>query len=98
VRRAAVVLRAFRIGLLAIVFLGALRVLAGFVFGFVDRFLVVAFFFGDAAADFALPVVRFLAASIAAPERPPITMQKGTHRPRKFKAPGGVYDFAHAVL
>jgi hypothetical protein len=73
VRRAAV-LRVFRVGLLAIVFLVALRVLAGFVFGFVDRFLVVAFFFGDAAADFALPVVRFLAASIAAPERPPITV------------------------
>ena len=89
VLRAAEVPRAFRIGFLAIVPLVALRVLAGFVFGFVDRFLVVAFFFGDAAADFALPVVRFLAASIAAPERPPITMQKGTHRPRKFKAPGG---------
>ncbi len=74
VRRAAEVLPAFRIGLLAIVFLVALRVLAGFVFGFVDRFLVVAFFFGDAAADFALPVVRFLAAPIAAPERPPITV------------------------
>jgi hypothetical protein len=74
VLRAAEVPRAFRIGFLAIVPLVALRVLAGFVFGFVDRFLVVAFFFGDAAADFALPVVRFLAASIAAPERPPITV------------------------
>ena len=73
VRRAAV-LRVFRVGLLAIVFLVALRVLAGFVFGFVDRFLVVAFFFGDAAADFALPVVRFLAAPIAAPESAPITV------------------------
>jgi hypothetical protein len=68
-----VVLRAFRIGLLAIVFLVALRVLAGFVFGFVDRFLVVELlFFGDAA--FAFRVVRFLAAPIAAPERPPITV------------------------
>ena len=73
VRRAAV-LRVFRVGLLAIVFLVALRVLAGFVFGFVDRFLVVAFFFGDAAADFALPVVRFPAAPIAAPESAPITV------------------------
>jgi hypothetical protein len=73
VRRAAF-LRVFRVGLLAIVFLVALRVLAGFVFGFVDRFLVVAFFFGDAAADFALPVVRFLAAPIAAPESAPITV------------------------
>jgi hypothetical protein len=74
VRRAAVVLRAFRIGLLAIVFLVALRVLAGFVLGFVDRFLVVAFFFGDAAADFPLRVGRFLAAPIAAPESAPITV------------------------
>jgi hypothetical protein len=65
-----VVLRAFRIGLLAIVFLVALRVLAGFAFGFVDRFLVVAFFFAGAAADFAFGVVflvRLLAAPIAAP-------------------------------
>ena len=76
VRRAAV-LRVFRVGLLAIVFLVALRVLAGFVFGFVDRFLVVAFFFGDAAADFTFRVgvlVRFLAAPIAAPESAPITV------------------------
>jgi hypothetical protein len=74
VRRAAEVLPAFRIGLLAIVFLVALRVLAGFVLGFVDRFLVVAFFFGDAAADFPLRVGRFLAAPIAAPESAPITV------------------------
>jgi hypothetical protein len=74
VLRAAEVPRAFRIGFLAIVLLVALRELAGFAFVFVDRFLVVAFFFGDAAADFVLRVVRFLAAPIAAPERPPITV------------------------
>jgi hypothetical protein len=72
-RRAVEVAWAFRLGFLAAV-LVTLRAVAVFVFGFVDRFLVVAFFFGDAAADFALPVVRFLAAPIAAPERPPITV------------------------
>jgi hypothetical protein len=70
VLRAAEVPRAFR---MAIVPLVALRELAGFGFVVVDRFLVVAFFFGDAAADF-FWVVRFLAAPIAAPERPPITV------------------------
>jgi hypothetical protein len=72
VRRTDEVPGAFRIDFLGAVFLLALRTLA--VLAFVDRFLVVAFFFGDAAADFVLRVVPFLAAPIAAPERPPITV------------------------
>jgi hypothetical protein len=77
VRRGAEVLRAFRIGLLAIVFLVALRAVTGFVFFLVDRLVVELFFFAGAAADFAFGVVflvRLLAAPIAAPESAPITV------------------------
>jgi hypothetical protein len=91
-RRAVEVAWAFRFGFLAAV-LVALRALAGFVVVLVDRFLVVAFFFGDAAADFALPVVRFLAASIAAPERPPITVPTtGTPNAVPTTAPAAVCE------
>jgi hypothetical protein len=70
---------AFRAGFLAAaiaVFLGAgfleaLRALFDTAFGFANRFVVELFFFG---AAFALRVVRFLAALIAAPESAPITV------------------------
>jgi len=63
-----------RDGFFAVAFFVALRALAVLAFAFVGRFFVVAFFFGDADADFALRVVRFLAAPIAAPESAPITV------------------------
>jgi hypothetical protein len=92
VRRAAVVLRTFRIGFLAAVFLLALRALVVLDFVFVDRFLIVElFFFGNADADFAFRfvlVVRFLAAPIAAPESAPIAVPRtGTPRAVPATAP-----------
>jgi hypothetical protein len=56
------------------VFFDALRVLAVFAFGFVDLFAGL-FFFGDAAFTFRVVLAfRLLAAPIAAPDRPPITV------------------------
>src|SRR5262245_54976537 len=57
-----------------VVFFDALRVLAVFALGFADLFAGL-FFFGDAAFTFRVFLAfRFLAAPIAAPDRPPMTV------------------------